>query len=98
MVSHVVALLILGKFIPLDEDNERIYAWVRDDPTIQQKLLIVLNLARGKDGRGEEVTFSIPNSVDTSSAKLLITNGNEKDTSIIGDLKLTPWEGRVYLL
>jgi hypothetical protein len=92
--------LTIGKFIPLDEANESTYAWVRDDPTINQRLLIVLNLAKGKDGRGEEQTFAIPQSVDVAGARLVISNGSEKEGAGIDgtSLKLSPWEGRVYLL
>ena len=67
--------------------------------TIDQKLLVVLNMARGS-GRGAESTFAVPADVDGPKAKLLITNGPEKEGSAFasGELKLRPWEGRIYLL
>ncbi len=83
--------------MPLDESNEETYAWVRDDPTIKEKLLVVLNFARG-DGRGAASTFN-PMGVDTKGAKLLVTNGPAKlGSGIVGDIKLEAWEGRIYLL
>lgn len=89
--------LIYGKFIPLDERNEEIYAWIRDDPTTDQKLLVVLNFARG-GGRGKASTF-IPTDMNTKGAKLLITNGSAKlGSGIDGDIALQPWEGRIYVL
>ena len=88
---------LIGKFEPLDESNENTYAWVRNDPTIQQKLLVVLNLARG-DGRGAPATFRTSD-LDTSGARLLITNGKEAiNSKFDGVIELEPWEGRIYLL
>ncbi|CAD6587105.1 MAG: hypothetical protein TREMPRED_004662 [Tremellales sp. Tagirdzhanova-0007] len=89
--------LIYGKFLPLDEANEETYGWIRDDPTIDQRLLVILNFARG-DGRGARSTFT-PTNIDTKRAKLIVTNGPAKiDSGIDGDIKLEPWEGRIYLL
>ena len=44
--------------------------------------------------------FEIPRDVDAGKAKLLISNGPEKDSSALqaGSIKLEPWEGRIYLL
>nr|WVH01974.1 hydrolase [Naematelia aurantialba] len=90
--------LVYGKFIPLDKKNEATYAYIRDDPTISQRLLVILNFARG-NGRGAASTFEVPTDVDVSKAKLIITNGDAKEGSgINGNIELTPWEGRVYLL
>lgn len=89
-----------GKFVPLDVKNEEVYAWIRDDPTINQKVLIVLNFARGADKRGKEVTWSIPSEVDVSNAKLIITNGEAKEGEGLSgrEIALGKWEGRIYLL
>ncbi|KAK4688709.1 hypothetical protein P7C73_g1403, partial [Tremellales sp. Uapishka_1] len=92
--------LVYGEFIPLDEGNEETYAYIRDDPTISQKLLVVLNFARG-NGRGNASTFIVPETVDISRTQLLISNGQEKEGSKIPssrEIALTPWEGRIYLL
>ncbi|ORY32235.1 glycoside hydrolase superfamily [Naematelia encephala] len=90
--------LVYGKFIPLDEKNEDTYAYIRDDSTISQILLIVLNFARG-DGRGATSTFVVPKEVDVSNAKLIISNGQAKQGSAIdGEIQLSPWEGRIYVL
>ena len=68
----MVSSLTTGNFLPIDESNEDMYAFVRVDEMIGQKLLVVLNFARG-DGRGRISTFK-PD-MDTTKAKLLITNG-----------------------
>lgn len=74
------------------------YAYIRDDATIGQKLLVVLNMARGS-GRGESVKFKVPSSVDGSKAKLLITNGPaEEGSALKEEITLEPFEGRIYLL
>ena len=71
---------------------------MRDDPTIGQKLLVVLNMARGS-GRGETVSFTVPESVDGSKAKLIITNGPAAEgSSLDKELSLEPFEGRIYAL
>lgn len=70
-----------GRFIPIDEENEETAAWIRDDPTIGQRLLVVLNLVRG-NGRGKAVTFEI-GTLDVSNAKLIVTNGPAEDGSLI---------------
>jgi len=71
---------------------------MRDDPTIGQKLLVVLNMARGS-GRGEAVTFTVPKNVDASNAKLIITNGPAAEGSgLEKELSLEPFEGRIYVL
>ena len=96
--TKMVKLTSPGKFIPLDEDNESTYAYIRDDPTINQCLLVVLNMARGT-GRGEASTFNVPSEIDASKAKLIVTNGPEKEGSAFGkEMKLEAWEGRIYLL
>lgn len=82
----------------MDEANESIYAYVREDPTIGEKLLVILNMSRGS-GRGEEVNFTVPSEVDVSKAKLLISNGPEKEGAGLDQtVKLGPFEGRIYLL
>jgi alpha-glucosidase len=73
---------------------------VRDDPTINQKVLVVLNLSRGSDGRGKEVKWSVPVDVDVTSAKLVITNGPAQEGEAISnrELSLGKFEGRIYVL
>jgi hypothetical protein len=71
---------------------------MRDDPTIGQKLFIVLNMARGS-GRGESVTYNVPETVDGTKAKLIITNGPASEGSGLDkELSLEPFEGRIYAL
>jgi len=55
-------------------------------------------MARG-EGRGEEATFELPAEVDASNSKLIITNGPaEEGSALQSPLKLSPFEGRIYLL
>lgn len=90
--------LIYGLFHPLDEANEDVYAWIREDKTINQRLLVVLNMGRG-DGRGKDVSWTVPKEVQRNGAKLIITNGSAKEGSGLDDkIELSKFEGRVYLL
>lgn len=91
----------VGKFISLDAASEQVFAYIRDDETISQRVLVILNMARGKDEKGLEVEWQLPADVDVSKAKLLITNGPLEEGSGVekdGKVKLSKWEGRVYLL
>ncbi|OCF39721.1 alpha-glucosidase [Kwoniella heveanensis CBS 569] len=91
--------MIYGRFIPLDESNEETYAYIREDLEHGQKLLVVLNLARGGDQRGVTSTVVIPSEIDTTRSKLLISNVEESvDGRIYGEISLAPWEGRIYSL
>lgn len=90
---------IQGGFIALDESTEETYAYIREHPPSGQKLLVVLNLSPGSDGRGAPSTFVLPCGLDTSGSKLLISNGEvQEGQRIEGSILLGPWEGRIYLL
>ncbi|WVQ69633.1 uncharacterized protein L199_007853 [Kwoniella botswanensis] len=90
--------MIYGKFIPLDEPNEETYSYIREDPKVGQKLLVVLNLSRTGNNRGTPSTVVLPPGLDTSNSKLLISNVGSSEGRIEGDIHLAPWEGRIYLL
>ncbi|WWD21819.1 hypothetical protein CI109_106307 [Kwoniella shandongensis] len=91
--------MIYGDFVPLDEANEDTYSYIREDRQIGEKLLIVLNLARGDNGRGARSVVVLPRDLNVSDSKLLISNidGTESQR-IVGDIELAPWEGRIYAL
>ncbi|RSH95501.1 hypothetical protein EHS25_000593 [Saitozyma podzolica] len=92
--------IIYGDFISLDPESEESYAYIRQHPTTNQRILVVLNFAKGDDGMGREITFD-PGAlgVDVSAARLVISNGDEKEGSgVSGVMRLGRWEGRVYLL
>jgi alpha-glucosidase len=75
-----------------------VYAWIRDDHTISQRLLVILNMGRG-EGRGSDTTWTVPEKIHSNGAKLLITNGEAKEGSgLEGKVELGKFEGRVYLL
>ena len=99
------ALTSTGTFIPLDEKNEKTYSYIRHDKTIDQKLLVILNFSRSEPDsegyyHGEKASFEIPSDIDISKAKLIITNGEEKEGSGLegNKIELSEWEGRVYVL
>lgn len=94
-----------GTFIPLDESNGKTYAYIREDKTIGQKLLVLLNFARSaadSEGyyHGEKASVELPKDLDVSSAKLIVTNGEAKEGSGLegSSIELGEWEGRIYLL
>lgn len=90
----------IGTFGPLETADD-IYAYTRADSTINQKLLVILNFARGSDRRGEAMTFEVPKDLGVSGAKLLVTNNGElQEGSGIegGKVELGKYEGRIYLL
>jgi alpha-glucosidase len=98
-------LTIAGTFIPLDEKNEKTYSYIRHDKTIDQKILVILNFSRsGPDAEGyyhgEKASFEVPSDIDVSNARLIITNGGEKEGSGLegSKIELSEWEGRVYVL
>ncbi len=91
---------MIGDFIPLDQSSEDNYAYIRHHIDTDQRVLVILNFAKGDDGLGSEIRFDPSEfGVDASQAQLLISNGEQKEGSRIdGPLRLSPWEGRVYLL
>ncbi|RSH78836.1 uncharacterized protein EHS24_001757 [Apiotrichum porosum] len=92
--------IIYGKFIPLDESSEENYTYIREDEDTGEKLLVVLNLARGPDRTGLPIKVDLASmGVDTSNAQLIIANdGAEVGSGISGPLDLDNWGARVYLL
>ncbi|MCD8148887.1 MAG: alpha-glucosidase [Clostridiales bacterium] len=79
---------IYGDFKEYEPENESLYIYERSYEGA--KLFVVLNFT------DQEVTFTVPETVDASAAKLLISNydGEQKLT----DGKLLPYEGQVYLI
>lgn len=79
---------IYGDFKEYEPENESLYIYERNYEGA--KLFVVLNFT------DKEVSFSVPETVDASAAKLLISNydGEKKLT----DGKLLPYEGQVYLI
>ena len=101
----VMCLHAKGTFIPVDESNGKTYAYVREDKTIGQKLLVLLNFARSSadsEGyyHGEKASVELPKDLDISNAKLIVTNGEAKEGSGLegSSIELGAWEGRIYVL
>lgn len=97
--------LVYGTFVPLDEESEENYSYIRHDENTGEKLLVLLNLARGEGGPGglgHGTTITVdPKAwgVDVSKARLLVSNDGAKvGSGIDGPIALDNWAGRVYVL
>ncbi|KAL1406610.1 hypothetical protein Q8F55_008316 [Vanrija albida] len=97
--------LVYGTFIPLDEESEENYSYIREDEHTGEKLLVLLNFARGEGGpggQGHGTTITVdPKAwgVDVSKARLLVSNDGAKvGSGIDGPVTLDNWAGRVYVL
>ncbi|KAJ9101239.1 hypothetical protein QFC21_003458 [Naganishia friedmannii] len=85
--EHLV--LVYGDFNYLDFDNEDVFAYVKEHEG--EKVLVVLNYT------GKTVTYTIPSSLETGNAKLLLgTLG--KGAIETGKIVLEPWEGLLFKL
>lgn len=85
--EHLV--LVYGSFDHLDFENEDVFAYVKEHEG--EKVLVVLNYS------GKDVTFSVPDSVSTGNAKLLLgTLG--KGAVENGKVSLEAWEGMLFTL
>ena len=83
-------ILVYGDYIPLFEDDEQIFSYLRqlDD----ERLIIILNFSK------EYSQFEIPEGINFSDQKLLISNYNLENRKGLKSLKLNPYEARVYRL
>jgi hypothetical protein len=91
--------LVYGTFAPLDEESDDSYCYTREWAETGEKLLVLLNFKRG-DGNGAAITLDMEKlGVDTTGAKLIVSNDGAKEGSgIDGQVTLDPWCGRIYLL
>ena len=81
---------VYGGFELLEEDNEKVFAYLRTNDT--DKFLVVLNFS------GEEARFFWSEGDTYQSQELMISNYTDFETDRITDLKLRPYEARVYKL
>lgn len=85
--DHLV--LVYGSFDHLTFDDEDVFAYVKEHDG--QKVLVILNYS------GKNIDFSVPQSVPTDNAKLLLgTLG--KGAIEHGQVKLDAWEGMLFTL
>ncbi|KAI9705794.1 MAG: hypothetical protein M1820_005042 [Bogoriella megaspora] len=83
--------LVYGSFEPIDEDNERVFAYVRRWK--EQRYFVVLNWCT------EQTAWTIPEGVDIGSAELLMENYWKMDRGLDSrELSLQPYEARLYSL
>jgi len=89
-------VLVHGNYKLVDDENEKVFSFVKISPDGKAKALVVCNFA---DGENRVPEFE---GVDMNEAKLLFDN---MDDASNGDSEdghkqqyLQPWEGRVYLL
>jgi oligo-1,6-glucosidase len=95
------AMLVHGNFKLVDEENEKVFSFVKVSPDGKNKALVLCNF-----GDGESNVPAIEG-VDLAKAKLLLDNVSDQKTEDMAlvDVKderrkqyLQPWEGRIYLL
>jgi len=75
-------VLIYGKFIPVMEQDEEVFSYIREMGN--EKILVILNF------KGKDVDFVLPEGIKISEEGLLISNYENHDE------KLKPYEARVY--
>lgn len=85
--DHLV--LVYGSFDHLDFASEDVFAYVKEHDG--QKVLVVLNYS------GKTVEFSIPESVKTDKAKLLLGTLGKGEIAD-GKVTLEAWEGNLFTL
>jgi oligo-1,6-glucosidase len=79
-------IIVYGTYDLILEENEQIYAYTR---TLgNEKLLVLCNFAN------EEVTFTLPETIDYSVSEKLV--GNDENDELLSPLQ--PYEARVYLI
>jgi oligo-1,6-glucosidase len=89
-------VLVHGKYKLVDEENEKVFSFVKTSPDGKSNALVLCNFS------DEENRVPEFEGVNLSGARLLLDNMTEmsKDESRYGHIKenLQPWEGRIYLL
>ncbi len=84
-------IIVYGDYHMLLEEDERIYAYLRKLGS--EKLLVVLNFF------DTEAVFQLPaGEVDFTEKQLLISNYSVDEGEDIDNIRLRPYEARVYLL
>ncbi|KAL7419003.1 hypothetical protein Q5752_006688 [Cryptotrichosporon argae] len=74
--------LLYGDFTPLDNESNENYSYIRHHAATGERILVVLNFARGDDGMGRSITWDpAVNGVDMAGATLLISNNAEAGSS-----------------
>ena len=82
--------LVYGNYIPLLEEDENIFAYIRE--LKESRLLVILNFF------DKEPAFRLPDGINAGSAGLLLSNYAENPGSCISGFTMRPYEARVYRL
>ena len=91
-------VVVYGDYEPLFPDDDEVWAYARTLATDdgEERLVVALNFT------GDDLEVSLPASVATDEATLLIGNYRDRDRAAAtrelaaGALRLSPWEARVY--
>jgi len=83
-------VMVYGKYIPLLEDDEDIYSYIRQ--LGRSRLLVILNFF------DKNPLFLLPEWLEYNEAKLLISNYRTDGKDDISEIRLRPYEARVYEL
>ncbi|MGM0369274.1 MAG: glycoside hydrolase family 13 protein [Bacillota bacterium] len=83
-------VIVNGKYQLLLEDDQEIYAYLRKGD--EETLLVVLNFT------ADNPEFKLPDDIEFSSQEVLISNYELEEEQAIEQIKLRPYEARVYQL
>lgn len=83
-------VLVYGEYIPLLEDDSQIYSYLRT--LDNEKVLVILNFFEN------ETVFELPSDITYENKELLISNYEVDNNEDISNIKLKPYEARVYRL
>lgn len=81
-------VLVYGDFEELNKDNTEIYSYIR---TLNgERMLIIINFFGG------EPVFKLPEDIEIKKAQLLLANYDACNNEGISEIKLRPYETRIY--
>lgn len=83
-------VIVYGKYKLILEENEQIYSYLRI--LGDERLLVILNFFK------EEAVFNLPCGIDYKDKELLISNYQVDRSEGLKNMKLRPYEARVYRL
>lgn len=83
-------IVVYGKYDLLLEESEEIYSYMRT--LNNERLLVICSFSK------EEITFNLPSEVEYNSKKLLIGNYDVCIDEQLENIKLRPYECRVYII
>lgn len=83
-------IVVYGKYDLLLEESEEIYSYMRT--LNNERLLVICSFSK------EETTFNLPSEIEYNSKKLLIGNYDVCIDEQLENIKLRPYECRVYVI